>query len=205
MKDFELEKRRSNDKTGEALLNLLNPNGLIIDANQYVPDYGKDAPEGYDPGVQFITENPYDPKTKKIKEIKDGFSKLSLGLPGQGLVNSESDEAKIVAEALHKLETGEIVLPTPEEYEKQKEEARKNRDHKRAERQAKAKEALRQQNARNDIKEEQIVEMEEPQMAEMPENAVIKKGVDENGKKRRFPWRNGRIWWNEHQSINERS
>lgn len=177
--EVELEKRRSNDKTGEALLNLLNPNGLIIDANQYVPDYGKDAPEGYDPGVQFITENPYDPKTKKIKEIKDGFSKLSLGLPGQGLVNSESDEAKIVAEALHKLETGEIVLPTPEEYEKQKEEARKNRDHKRAERQAKAKEALRQQNARNDIKEEQIVEMEEPQMAEMPENAVIKKGVDE--------------------------
>lgn len=177
--EVELQKHQENDKTGKALMNLLNPNGLVTDANQYVPNYGKDAPEGYDPGVQFIEENPYDPKTQKIKEIKEGFSKLTPGLPGHGLVNADSEEGRLVAEAFHKLETGEIVLPTPEEYEKQKEEAKKKRDQERAERQAKAKAALKAQTARNDINEQQPVERVEPQMAEMPENAVIKKGVDE--------------------------
>ena len=109
----------------------------------------------------------------------EGFSKLTPGLPGHGLVSADSEEGRLVAEAFHKLETGEIVLPTPEEYEKQKEEAKKKRDQERAERQAKAKEALKAQTARNDTKEQPVVEREEPQMAEMPENAVIKKGVDE--------------------------
>lgn len=177
--ELELEKRQSNDKTGQALLNLLNPVGLISDANQYIPNYGEDAPEGYDPGVQFINENPYHPQAKRLKEIKSGFSNLVLGLPGHGLVSADSDEGKMVTEAFHKLETGEIVLPTPEEYEKQKEEAKKKREQERLERQAKAKEALKLQTNQNNTETHQIEDNIEPQMAEMPEKVVIKKGVDE--------------------------
>lgn len=192
--EVEMQKRQENDKTGQALLNLLNPNGLITDANQYIPDYGKDAPEGYDPGVQFINENPYDPKTKKLKDIKAGFSKLVPGLPGHGLVDADSDEGRMVAEAFRKLETGEVVLPTPEEYEQQKKEAKEKREREREERRNKAKEALKSKNSQPDqsIKQSSTpVEdaVDEPQMGVMPENAIIRKGVDdllnalENGNK----------------------
>lgn len=175
--EVELRKRQENDKTGKALMNLLRPDGLISNANEYVPNYGKDAPEGYNPGVQFINENPYDPNTKKIVEIKNGFSKLVPGLPGHGLVDANSEEGRMVAEAFHKLETGEIVLPTPEEYEQQKEEIKRKREEANAKRQAEAQDALNQK-IHKDVPVKNIP-LDEPQMAEMPEDAIMTSGTDD--------------------------
>ena len=170
--EVEAEKMRSNDKTSKALMALLDTDGLISDANEYIPDYGEDAPEGYDPGVQYITENPYDPKTKEIAKIKEGFAELTYGL--HGLVNKNSTEGRKVEEALEKLRSGEIVLPTPEEYEQQKKEA--------AERKKR-----RQQNNENNqnvtptnISEPVDNTDDEYEMSGVPEDVVInKKGVDD--------------------------
>lgn len=172
--DYEINKKRENDKTGKALLNLLNSDGLIHNANSYNPNYGSDVPDGYDPGVEFIKENPYDPKTKQLKDIKAGFATLVPGLPGHGLVEADSEEGRLVAEALHKLETGEIVLPTPEEYEQQKKEAMERKNKERIDRRQKAQEALK-----NNIEEETVEDDNEPHMAEVPDDVVVTKGVEE--------------------------
>lgn len=172
--EVELKKQQENDKTGKRLLNLLSSNSLITDANEYVPDYGENAPDGYDPGVQFIEENPYDTKAMQLREIKSNFANLVPGI--NGLVPADSDEGKIYAEAMHKLESGEIILPTPEEYEQQKREAEMKRAEARKNRRDKAKESLSTNTVEPTLEHNELDE--EPQMGEMPENAIIKKGVD---------------------------
>lgn len=175
--EVELQKQQENDETGKALLNLLDPNSLVTNANQYIPDYGKNVPKDYDPGVQFIKENPYDPKTKQLKEIKADFAKLVPGM--NGLVSADSEEGRLYAEAIHKLETGEIVLPTPEEYEQQKKEAEEKRERERQKRREEAKQGLKSDN--NPPKEinKEANSSDEPTMGDMPENAIMKKGVDD--------------------------
>ena len=114
-------KMQENDKTGKALLELVHSDALITDANEYRPNYGENAPEGYDPGVEWMRNNPFDKKTKDMADIKRRFSKLTYGFTG--LVDANSPEARIMAEAMEKVRTGEVVLPTPEEFEQQKREA----------------------------------------------------------------------------------
>lgn len=171
--DVELQKMREADETGQKLMSLLDNNSLISDANNYTPDYGEDAPENYDPGEEYIQNNPYDPKVKAMKDIKEGFADLTFGL--NGLVDKNSDEGKRVAEAMDKLRTGEIVLPTPEEYEQQKQEALERRKKRQAQKEA-------SQNPTKDPVQEADPEKdlnEELKMADMPEHAIIKKGADD--------------------------
>ena len=169
--DVELERIRENDETGQKLIALLDENSIISDVNAYVPDYGEEAPEGYDPGVEYIKNNPYDPKVRDMMKIKEGFSKLTFGLPGHGLVDANSEEGKRVTEALDKLRTGEIVLPTAEEYEAQKKAAAERR----------AKRMAEQNNQQEEVIDTnyKAIEEKEIEMAEMPENAIMKKGVDD--------------------------
>lgn len=186
----QLRKMRANDKTGNALMNLVDPNSLISDANAYVPEYGEDAPEGYDPGTTWIEENPYDPKTKTLKDIKKGFSTLTYGL--KGLVEESSPEGQMVNEALEKVRTGEVVLPTPEEYEEQKRQAAERKKARRAK--LEGKETPESEKKDSEQKESKKTEQKtltvknrspkkedesELKMAEMPENATIKKGAVE--------------------------
>lgn len=166
----ELRKMQENDVTGKSLLELVNGDTIVTDANDYVPNYGKDAPEGYNPGVEYISNNPFDPKSESMAKIKEGFAGLTYGLPGHGLVPADSEEGRRVTEALEKLRTGEIVLPTPEEYERQKQEALERR---------------KQRNLANQTNkniEQQPIDkdpIKEVSMAEMPENAVMRGGVED--------------------------
>lgn len=169
--DVEIQKIRDNDETGKKLMALLDEKSVISDVNAYVPDYGDDAPEGYDPGVEYIKNNPYDPKVKDMMKIKEGFSKLTFGLPGHGLVDANSEEGKRVTEAMEKLRTGEIVLPTMEEYEAQKKAA--------LERRAKRMAEKNNQEEVINTEDDNIIEEKEISMAEMPENAIMTKGVDD--------------------------
>lgn len=172
--ELELEKMRENDKTGKKLMSLLDSNSLVIDVGSYTPDYGEDAPEGYDPGVQYIKDNPYDKKSQDMIKLKEEFAKYEIGLPGHGLVPKGSDEAKKVAAALEKLRTGEVVLPTPEEYEAQKKAAMERKARKQAQAQAEQQTVPTEQS-----NNESIPAIEEPTMGIMPENAVMKKGVED--------------------------
>mgnify|MGYP003571241807 CR=1 FL=1 len=179
--EAEIEKMRENDKTGKALMQLVKYDGLISEANAYRPEYGENAPEGYDPGVEWIKQNPWDPKTKELKKIKEGFAGLSYGI--EGLVPIDSEEAHRVAEAMEKVRTGEIVLPTPEEYEMQRQAAKERKRQRREKyshnnnKSPKKQETVVNPKERNSIPIEE--ENPEPQMAEMPENAYITKGVME--------------------------
>lgn len=172
--EVEIQKMREKDETGNKLMQLIKSDGLVTDANQYVADYGEDAPKDYDPGVEYIKQNPYEPKVQKMKEIKEAYSNFTFGL--KGLVDKNSEEGRRVSEALEKLRSGEVVLPTPEEYEQQKKEAEERRKRK------------QQQNevtkpVEDTPKEKEVIDTtfddDEPQMAEMPENIIIKKGVDD--------------------------
>ena len=180
----QLRKIQENDKTSKSLMALINSPDLISDINGYNPDYGEDAPEGYDPGVQFITENPYDPKTKEIKKIKEGFSGLTFGI--NGLVDANSEEGRLVAEALEKVRSGEVVLPTPEEYEEQKRQ-REERKRQRREQLSGKSEPENKPNQKNQNTVETVSrrrdirnpERSDLHMAEMPENVIVKKGAVE--------------------------
>lgn len=166
----ELRKMQENDATGKALLELVHGDSIVTDANDYIPNYGKGAPKGYNPGVEYITNNPDDPKTKSMKDIKKGFAGLTYGLPGHGLVPADSEEGRRVTEALEKLRTGEIILPTPEEYERQKQEALERRKQRNLDKQT------------NKNIEQQPIDkdpIKEVSMAEMPENAVMRGGVED--------------------------
>lgn len=163
--EVEINKMREKDVTGKKLMSLLDSSSLVVDVGEYKPDYGPDAPEGYDPGVQYIRENPFDPKVNDMMKIKEGFAQFDIGL--HGLVDKNSEEAKRVREALNKLRTGEVVLPTPEEYEAQKKAALERREQKQVE-------IENNPQPSNQAMEEN----NEPTMAKMPENAFMKKGVD---------------------------
>lgn len=179
------------DQTRKAIAKLnSNDRELISDLNWSDNDYGEDAPEGYDPGSIYIKKNHHDPKVQSMIEIKEGFSKLSLGLPNHGLVPADSDEARLVQEALDKVRSGEIILPTPEEYEEQKAEA----ERKRKERQERLLNGGKKPSKKKPSKEkeENPAPVEEPifqdtleqssdipEMGDLPENMIIKRGVDE--------------------------
>jgi hypothetical protein len=174
----QIKKMQENDKTGKTLLALVDSSTLISDANDYVPDYGEEAPEGYNPGEQWITENPYDPKARTLVDIKKGFSELTFGI--NGLVDANSDEGRSVNEAMEKLRSGEIVLPTPEEYEQQKAEAaerRKQRQERLANQNKEEAEKKKEESKPSNVSIEPTIE--EPKMAEMPEHAIMKKGAIE--------------------------
>lgn len=186
--EVEMAKYQSNDKTSKSLIALVESPDLISDVNDYKPDYGEDAPEGYDPGVQYIKENPYEKKALDMIKIKDGFSKLTYGT--HGLVNADSEEGKLVEEALENLRSGKVVLPTPEEYEEQKREAalkRKQRseklkgtpvEHKEPETPTTSKNTTQAVTPRRP-KPQSIQSEPDIQMADMPENYVMKKGAVE--------------------------
>ena len=175
--ELEAQKIRDNDETRKKLTALLDNSSIISDVNAYTPDYGEDAPEGYDPGVEYIKNNPYDPKVKQMMDLKEGFSQLTFGLPGHGLVDVDSEEGKRVSEALEKLRTGEVVLPTPEEYEAQKKAALKRRKKRLEE---KSNQNIETNNEQNPNAETESVDInDELSMGEMPENAVMMKGVDD--------------------------
>jgi len=181
-------KMQENDKTGKALIELTNAPALITDANEYKPNYGEDAPEGYDPGVEWIKNNPYDKKSLDMVEIKKNFSKLTYGF--NGLVDINSPEAKVMAEAMEKIRTGEVILPTPEEFEQQRREAEERKRQRRERLSGKKQQPVKNRPAKPktekvsrkpDPKPVEIPKKEEepagPQMAEMPENTIIRKGV----------------------------
>ena len=181
----QLAKMREADKTGKALMELVTSPDLIS-ANEYIPDYGEDAPDNYDPGVQYINENPYDTNTKKLKDIKKNYSEFTFGV--EGLVDANSEEGRLVNEALEKLRTGEVILPTPEEYEEQK-KAAEERKRQRRERLSGKVQDQTTNNSQNQPTQSQVIDTKptipkkddgsELEMAEMPENAIIRKGAVE--------------------------
>ncbi|MCM1218508.1 MAG: hypothetical protein NC548_28810 [Lachnospiraceae bacterium] len=185
--EVEAAKMQSNDATSKSLIALVESPDLISDVNGYTPDYGEEAPENYDPGVQYINENPYEKKAMEMVKIKKGFAKLTYGT--HGLVNADSEEGKKVEEALAKLRSGEVILPTPEEYEEQKREAarkRKERSDKLKGKKSEPEEKKEEpkQNTTRTVaprkKQTQSKPVEEEiQMAEMPENYIMKKGAVE--------------------------
>ena len=170
--DHELRKMQENDVTGKTLLNLIHHNGLIVDANAYVPDYGDNAPENYDPGVEYINNNPYDQKAMDMKKIKQQFASLTYG--PEGLVNVNDPKGKLVTEALEKLRSGEIVLPSPEEYKEQKRIAKEKREKNNSVTVKRNQSSNDRPIELNDTKQKEI---EELVMPSVPENAVMKKGV----------------------------
>lgn len=186
--EVELAKYRSNDETSKSLIRLVESPDLISDVNDYKPDYGEDAPKDYDPGVQYINENPYEKKALDMIKIKNGFASLTYGT--HGLVNADSEEGKLVEEALAKLRSGEVVLPTPEEYEQQKKEAAQRRKERSDKIKGKAtnsasnpevpkNEPVQTVTPRKTKKMDKSSDDTEIQMAEMPENYIMKKGAVE--------------------------
>lgn len=186
----ELRKMQERDKTGKALMKLGDSSMLVIDANQYDPKEDG-VPDGVDPGVIWLEENPDHPDARKVREIKKGFSNFTYGL--NGLVDKNSEEARVVAEALEKLRTGEVVLPTPEEYEMQKQAAEERRKAKlrqiaisKAQQRQSGGQSRQQQTVTRQGQQQTPVRKQvspkindEPKMAGLPSNAVIKKGAFE--------------------------
>lgn len=185
--EVEMAKYRSNDETSKSLIRLVESPDLISDVNDYKPDYGDNAPENYDPGVQYINENPYEKKALDMIKIKNGFAELTYGT--HGLVRADSEEGKLVEEALAKLRSGEVVLPTPEEYEQQKQEAARKRKERSDKLKGKKTESPKKEEPKHDTIQPVVPRKErnsgksiddnEIQMAEMPENYIMKKGAVE--------------------------
>lgn len=127
--DYTIQQMMKNDSIQTALHELIDPNNPNTLELNYEPiDYGKDVPEGYDPGVEYINNNPYDNQAIRMKEVKDAFANYTYGL--DGLVPIGSDEARIVQQAFEDLRTGKVVLPTPEEYEQQKKQLQQKKRNK---------------------------------------------------------------------------
>lgn len=185
--EVEMAKYQSNDETSKSLIRLVESPDLISDVNEYKPDYGEDAPENYDPGVQYINENPYEKKALDMIKIKNGFAQLTYGT--HGLVRADSEEGKLVEEALAKLRSGEVVLPTPEEYEQQKKEAAQRRKERSDKLKGKTTSPTKEDEPKHETvqpvapRRQQIsdksTDESELQMAEMPENYIMKKGAVE--------------------------
>lgn len=178
-------KMRENDKTGQALLNLIHSPGLISEANEYVPNYGEDAPEGYDPGDVYAAElEEKDPlKAEEFRKLRGFFSEFALGPNG---LTDDPVVAEAIDTAMEKLYTGEVVLPTPEEYRAQKAELEKKKKERKERLKNKATNSQQsnqkpeQQRPDNHIQKTPVVESDsELKMAEMPENVTIRKGVVE--------------------------
>ena len=88
---------------------------MFFKSLQYVPNYGEDAPEGYDPGDVYAAElEEKDPlKAEEFRKLRGFFSEFALGPNG---LTDDPVVAEAIDTAMEKLYTGEVVLPTPEEY-----------------------------------------------------------------------------------------
>lgn len=188
----EMQRLQEVDKTKMKLMNLVKQDSsLITDENQeYVVDeFGNHT----DPGTEWLKRNPYSTKANTMRKIKAGFSQLTYGF--KGLVPINSEEGRIVAEALDKVRTGEVILPTPEEYEAQRlaAEHRKRERMQRLQQKANEQPTKKQKSTKTRTKKKQVQKVEHPvdisvttppeepeteiKMAEAPKYAIVQKGV----------------------------
>ena len=178
----ELRKIRESNKTAKALDNLLDESKLVIDANEYNPQYRN----GFNPRDEWLRQHPADSQTKNVIGMMEGFGQLTYGL--NGLVRVGTPEAIAVAEALENLRTGKVILPTPEEYEAQKKAAEERKRIRRAKLSGQPQPKQQSQQQPQQKKEpvspvrrvpNRSPQPEERKMAKMPEHIVIQEGVFE--------------------------
>lgn len=99
----------------------------LIDGS--VPMYEKLAPSNTsetDYGEMIIQTKPHSDSAKSILEVKQAFAGFSPSV--NGLAPSDSEQAKKYSAAMDALRSGEYVLPTVEEYNKQKMEIQKRKE-----------------------------------------------------------------------------
>ena len=78
------------------------------------------------PADKYIRENPTNEQALKLKEVRDAFRGYSM--TDEGLSTNDDPRAKLYEEAMEKLRTGEVVLPTVSEYEQQLKEAKERQE-----------------------------------------------------------------------------
>lgn len=188
----ELRKIQSVDKTRTKLMGLATGTTLVSDENQeiVIDENGNHV----DPGEEWLRKNPFDVRAGTVRTLKEEFSKLTYGF--KGLVPVGSEEGRIVEEAFGKVRSGEIILPSPEEYMMQKraaEQRKKDRMQRLLEKAAQKQEKKQAAKQTPKPKKQKPEEPPSPatpestidadsddlQMAEAPKYAIIQKGVIE--------------------------
>ena len=133
---------------------------------------------------RYLDEHP-DTKMKRA-EVQKAFSGWDIAGNGE-LVPSNDPRAKLYAEAMAKVRSGEVRLPTVEEYEKQEKEARERQIQRANQHLTKQKEVTKQQVTREQTTDEvvpvpssnNVIEMEEMHMSAEDRQKAIRSAKDD--------------------------
>ena len=79
-----------------------------------------------DPALEFIKNNPDSEAALKLLDVKREFA--GYGMTEDGLAPKDDPRTKLYEEALAKVRSGEVVLPTVAEYDRQLKEREKRRN-----------------------------------------------------------------------------
>ena len=123
-KDKKLREIAENDEELNMMKSLMDESDTLFKSTAIKNTARKPGEEH--PADKFIRDNPDSEAAMKLMEVRKAFS--GFGMTAMGVSDKRSPEAKMFEEAMQKLETGEIVLPTISEYEQQlkdREERRK--------------------------------------------------------------------------------
>lgn len=128
-----------------------------------------------DPALDFIKKNPDSEAALKLIDVKREFQ--DYGMTMDGVAPKDDPRAKLYEEALAKVRSGEVVLPTVSEYDKQLKERERRRNQaktviapKKKEEPVKVEEPLEENKEEEYIKEEE--EMSSATRQEIMENAA---------------------------------
>lgn len=123
-KNHKLEEMSKNDTELNYMRDLLDESDSTF--SKFSIESTNRKPGDESPADKYIRENPTDEKALKLKEVRDAFRGFSM--TDTGLSTHDDPRAKRYEEAMRKLRTGEVVLPTVTEYDQQLKEAKERRE-----------------------------------------------------------------------------
>lgn len=119
-----------NDHEMNKMLNAARNEKLEALIDESVPIYEKMSATNdsskVDYGRMILSKEPHSDNAKNIMEVKEAFANFSPSI--NGLAPSDSEQARLYNNAMEALRSGEYVLPTVEEYNKQKMEVQKRKE-----------------------------------------------------------------------------
>ena len=114
-RDKKMREIAENDEELNMMKSLMDESDTLFKSTAIKGTVRKPGEES--PADKFIRENPDSEAAMKLMEVRKAFS--GFGMTAMGVSDKRSPEAKLYEEAMKKLESGEVVLPTISQYEQQ--------------------------------------------------------------------------------------
>lgn len=121
-KEHRLEQIAKGDGTLNAVRDLGDEGDILfekMDGDCHKSDLSQD------PALEFIKQHPDSEAAMKLVDVKRAFQ--DFGMTADGVASNDDPRAKLYQEALEKVRTGEIVLPSVSEYDQQLRDREKRR------------------------------------------------------------------------------